>query len=126
MEQQHCLALALYWEARGEIDAGMIAVGWTILNRVASSDFPDTPCDVIFQGGEQPPCQFSWSCDGKSDKPRNAASWSRARDLAGMLLSDPPDDPTDGALYFHSSGIDVPWRVSRTETATIGNHVFYR
>tara|TARA_R110000782_G_scaffold19812_4_gene53881 strand:- start:209 stop:673 length:465 start_codon:yes stop_codon:yes gene_type:complete len=124
--QHRCLALALYWEARGESDDGLVAVGWAILNRVASPDFPDTPCDVVYQGGERPPCQFSWWCDGKSDKPRDAASWSRAQETAAILLTDPPDDPTGGALYFHSSGIEVPWRVSRTETATIGNHVFYR
>jgi hypothetical protein len=32
-DEHHCLALALYWEARGETRRGMIAVGWTILNR---------------------------------------------------------------------------------------------
>ena len=30
-EEQNCLALSIYWEARGEIRRGMIAVGWTVL-----------------------------------------------------------------------------------------------
>jgi len=35
LEAEHqCLALALYWEARGEARRGMVAVGWTILNLV--------------------------------------------------------------------------------------------
>ena len=113
-DEHHCLALALYWEARGETDEGMIAVGWTILNRVNSPDFPDTPCRVVYQGGEKPPCQFSWWCDGKSDKPRNQKSWVRARRIAADLMNDPPSDPTKGALYFHSSRISDPWKVSRT------------
>ena len=107
-DEHHCLALALYWEARGETDAGMIAVGWTILNRVASPDFPDTPCKVIYQGGEKPPCQFSWWCDGKSDKPRSQKSWVKARLVAADLLTNPPSDPTKGALFYHSSGITGP------------------
>ena len=78
-DEHHCLALALYWEARGENKRGMIAVGWTILNRTRSSHFPGTPCAVIYQGGEQRPCQFSWWCDGKSDRPRDKRSWTRAR-----------------------------------------------
>ena len=70
-EEQQCLALAMYWEARGEGRHGMIAVGWTILNRAKSENFPATPCVVVYQGGERSPCQFSWWCDGKSDQPRD-------------------------------------------------------
>jgi N-acetylmuramoyl-L-alanine amidase len=125
-EQHQCLSLALYWEARGEPQLGMIAVGWTILNRARSQDFPSTPCNVVFEGGEQPPCQFSWWCDGKSDRPRNRDSWIRAQVIAGRLLVDPPPDPTHGALFFHSTSIPIPWARPRTRTARIGNHVFYR
>lgn len=127
LEAEHrCLALALYWEARGETRRGMVAVGWTILNRAQSAEFPGTPCGVIFQGGERPPCQFSWWCDGKSDRPRNRDSWIKARVVAAELLMNPPPDPTDRALFFHSAGMDVPWKRKRTRTARIGNHVFYR
>ena len=127
LEREHqCLALALYWEARGEAEAGMVAVGWTILNRARSADFPPTPCDVVFEGGEKPPCQFSWWCDGKSDRPRDRRSWIRAQVVAARLLTKPPPDPTHGALFFHSTSIEVPWARPRQRTAHIGNHVFYR
>lgn len=124
--EHHCLALALYWEARGESRLGMVAVGWTILNRTRSRDFPATPCAVVFEGGEYPPCQFSWWCDGKSDRPRDRSSWIRAQVVAAELLTKPPPDPTHGALFFHSTSIDVPWARPRKRTARIGNHVFYR
>lgn len=123
-DEQRCLALAIYWEARGEGRRGMTAVGWTIMNRVKSTDFPDTPCGVVYQGGETPPCQFSWWCDGKSDRPRNLKSWRSATIVAAHLLGNPPADPTGGALYFHSLGIRRPWK--KSPTATIGRHVFYR
>ena len=125
-EEHHCLALALYWEARGESRRGMVAVGWTILNRSRSPKFPSTPCDVVYEGGEQAPCQFSWWCDGQSDRPRDRDSWIRARIIAAKLLTDPPPDPTGGALFFHSTSISVPWTRPRRRTARIGNHIFYR
>ena len=127
LQQEHrCLALALYWEARGESRRGMVAVGWTVLNRSRSPEFPSTPCEVVFEGGEKPPCQFSWWCDGKSDRPRDHDSWIRARVIAARLLTDPPPDPTGGALFYHSTSIRVPWTRPRRRTVRIGNHIFYR
>jgi len=125
-EEQQCLALAMYWEARGEGRHGMIAVGWIILNRAGSGHFPATRCAVVYQGSEQSPCQFSWWCDGKSDRPRDRYSWTWARIIAADLLVNPPRDPTNGALFYHSKIIPVPWTRTRVRTARIGNHIFYR
>ncbi len=125
-QEQNCLALTIYWEARGESRHGMIAVGWTVLNRVQSKHFPSAPCDVVRQGGEQSPCQFSWWCDGRSDRPRDRDSWRTALLVAARLLVNPPPDPTGGALFYHSTDIKVPWRRKRARTARIGAHVFYR
>ena len=127
LEAEHqCLALALYWEARGETRRGMVAVGWTILNRAQSPKFPATPCGVVYEGGEKKGCQFSWWCDGKSDRPRDRDSWIQARVIAAELLMDPPPDPTGRALFYHSNKIGVPWKRKRTRTVRIGNHIFYR
>lgn len=123
-EEQHCLALNLYWEARGEGRLGMIAVGWTVLNRVRSGRFPSTPCGVIYQGGERPPCEFSWWCDGRSDRPTESRSWRQAQIIAARLLLDPPPDPTGGSLFYHSTSVRPQWRHKRT--ARIGRHIFYR
>lgn len=122
----HCLSLAMYWEARGEGRRGMMAVGSVVLNRVQSHQFPNSICSVVYEGGEKPPCQFSWWCDGKSDQPRNKYSWTRARVIAADLLFDPPPDPTHGALFYHSKRIRVPWKRKRDRTTQIGNHIFYR
>lgn len=119
-----CLAQAMYWEARGEGREGMLAVSSVVLNRVEDERFPDTVCGVVYEGGESPPCQFSWWCDGKSDEPANEAMWSETLNLAHTVLATRPEDPTDGALFYHSTSIRVPWR--REQTARIGNHIFYR
>jgi len=121
---QHCVALAMYWEARGEGRDGMAAVGAVIENRVRSKSFPNDYCSVVYQGGETPPCQFSWWCDGKSDRPTNSAQWTLALGTASDLLAGRISDPTKGALFFHSTAIRRPW--DRVQTARIGNHVFYR
>ncbi len=125
-EATRCLALAMYWEAKAEGAAGMRAVGQVVLNRVAHPKFPGTVCGVVRQGGEQPPCQFSWWCDGKSDQPTEAQSWALAQRLARGLLADRPKDPTRGALFFHSTRISTPWVLPRQRTAQIGSHIFYR
>ena len=121
---QRCVALAMYWEARGEGREGMLAVGSVVLNRVDDERFPNSVCGVVYQGGETPPCQFSWWCDGKSDRPTQQSAWLASLDLARELLSDRPRDPTKGALFFHNTSVSPSWR--RDRTARIGNHVFYR
>lgn len=121
-----CLALAMYWEARGEGATGMRAVGSVVLNRVAHQDFPDSVCGVVFQGGETAPCQFSWWCDGKSDRPRNARQWRLCVYAAENLLLQRPTDQTRGALYFHSASVNPQWHRRQQRTVRIGNHLFYR
>jgi spore germination cell wall hydrolase CwlJ-like protein len=104
----------------------MTAVGWVALNRKKHAQFPDRICSVVRQGGEDPPCQFSFWCDGAPEIPQNDDLWESARKLAGRMLRDPPDDPTGGALYFHSADIPEPWNTPRRRTARIGGHIFYR
>ena len=123
-KSQNCVALAMYWEARGEGRQGMLAVGSVVMNRVEDYRFPNSACDVVYQGGETPPCQFSWWCDGKSDRPTDSGIWAVSLELANALLESDVRDPTNGALFFHNRSIGSPWR--RVKTAEIGNHIFYR
>jgi N-acetylmuramoyl-L-alanine amidase len=125
-DDEHCLALAMYWEARGEGRDGMIAVGAVVLNRAQHERFPDTVCAVVSQGGPTPPCQFSWYCNGRSNGPREQEAWARAQELARKMLTDPPKDPTRGALFFHNASVRPSWRNQLVRTAQIGGHVFYR
>ena len=123
---RNCLGLTIYWEARGEGDRGMLAVGSVVLNRVESHHFPNSVCSVVYEGGETPPCQFSWWCDGKNDHPRNRTQWQAALNMADKILSNQVHDPTKGALFFHSANIQPSFHSTRQRTARIGNHIFYR
>ena len=122
-QAQDCMALAMYWEARGEGREGMVAVGSVVMNRVEDERFPNDTCSVIRQGGETAPCQFSWWCDGRSDRPKPGPLWSESREVAREILEGQVNDPTDGAIYFHHESIDPPWQKKRTKS--IGSHVFY-
>ena len=116
----------MYWEAKNEGPDGIRAVASVVLNRVAHPEFPDTVCGVVKQGGETPPCQFSWWCDGKRDQPTDARAWATATRIAEQALQSAPSDLTRGALFFHNTAIETPWRYKRQRTVQIGRHVFYR
>ncbi len=123
-----CLALNVYFEARGEPPAGRLAVAAVTLNRVASPDFPDTICQVVLQGSEygRHRCQFSWACDRYSDRPRDTAAWRQAQQVAYDALFYDQPDPTDGSLYFHATRVRPSWSRTKVRVGQIGQHVYYR
>jgi hypothetical protein len=123
-----CLALNIYHEARGEPEEGQVAVAQVVMNRVAHNRFPDHVCAVIKQGGEIPKnfCQFSWWCDGRTDKPETGPAWQDSRRVAKEILSGRHGDPTDGALWYHAKHVAPLWRSDFEEGPTIGEHIFYR
>ena len=123
-----CLAQNIYFEARSEPVAGMLAVGHVVLNRVASDRFPDTVCKVIRQGGERRRhrCQFSWWCDGRSDKPHNEVAWNASRLIAWFIYNGQTEDPTGGALWYHADYVNPYWREAFIAGPQIGRHIFYR
>ena len=45
-----CLALNMYHEARNQGTAGILAVSAVVLNRVRDKRFPNSICEVIYQG----------------------------------------------------------------------------
>lgn len=120
-----CLTKAIYFEARGESPKGQAAVAEVILNRVESPTFPRTVCGVVNQGGNGG-CQFSYTCDGRSDIVRERAAWQRASKIAAAMLAGAPRDLTDGATHFHTPKVRPDWARRFTRTAVIGRHIFYR
>ena len=123
-----CLALNIYHEARGESSVGQLAVGMVTLNRVKSDRYPNTICKVVWQRG-----QFSWTHDGKSDRPYNKTAWKQSQVIAAFLYKDylnfikmhPDIDFTKGALYYYAPDLANPyWANKMNITAVIGSHVF--
>lgn len=123
-EQIRCMAINSYFEARSEPRQGIIAVHNVVLNRVADSRFPNTPCEVIYQRNRRG-CQFSWYCDGASDRPRNREKYNELFKLAEEVYTGIHDDVTDGAQFYHATYVRPYWRHSMEKKTRIGLHVFY-
>lgn len=126
-EEIDCLALNIYFEARGEPIDGRIAVGHVVLNRVADSRYPNKICEVVKQGGAKPKyrCQFSWWCDGRSDRPRDVQAWHESQVLAQVIFWGYSEDPTGGALWYHADYTQPAWGRKLARGPKIGRHHFY-
>ncbi|MCH8198148.1 MAG: cell wall hydrolase [Proteobacteria bacterium] len=126
-EEVKCLALTIYFESRGEPDAGKIAVGHVVMNRVNNPRFPGQVCKVVKQGGEwrRNRCQFSWWCDGRSDKPKDRRAWGLSKELANTIYAGMSEDPTEGALWYHADYVKPYWKNVFARGPKIGRHIFY-
>ncbi len=122
-----CLALTIYFEARGESSAGQVAVGHVVMNRVDNQRYPRQICNVVRQGGEWPKnrCQFSWWCDGQSDSPKDIAAWKDSMTVARLVFWGLSGDPTAGALYYHADYVEPYWSKLLGAGEKIGAHIFY-
>ena len=128
-----CLALNAYHEARSEGALGMAAVTQVVLNRAAAGDrrWPRDVCAVVRQGGERRRhrCQFSWYCDGRSDRPRDARAWREARIVAAAVLDGSLRVRSlEGATCYHSTSMDTPpqWAYKVEPVGVVAGHAFYR
>lgn len=126
-DQVRCLALNIYFEARSETHSGRKAVAAVTINRLQSRRFPKTICEVVRQGGDEAlhGCQFSWWCDGRSDKPREGRAWREAVKMAEQVIRHGVKDPTRGALWYHADYVKPVWRREKVRVARIGRHIFY-
>jgi len=122
-----CLALNIYFEARSEAEQGQLAVGYVVMNRVADRYYPNTVCKVVRQGGEDRRfrCQFSWWCDGRSDKPLDQKAWLKSLQLAISVYFGHSEDPTEGALWYHADYVNPYWSDALVLGNKIGQHLFY-
>lgn len=121
--EQKCLALNIYFEARGESAQGQMAVAHVTLNRVRSNRFPNSICDVVYQ-----PRQFSWTHTRKSHTPHNKTAWKRAKYIASIAVQwhNIGEDFSEGALFFHADYVQPYWAEHFEQTLQIGRHIFYR
>ncbi|MDP6706186.1 MAG: cell wall hydrolase [Alphaproteobacteria bacterium] len=122
-----CLAQAIYFEARGEPFEGRMAVAQVIRARVADPRYPNDVCGVVFQNAQRRHrCQFSFACDGKSDRPRDVRAWESAVRLAWLVNAGNLRDLTGGATHYHADYVSPVWAAKAPPTAAIGRHRFYR
>ena len=134
-QQLSCLSLNIYHEARSESKLGQEAVGLVTMNRVYDERYPDTVCDVVYQSHvdskgrpKRNRCQFSWYCDGKSDKIHDIVAYSEIEELSASILESYgiERDITDGAVMYHASYVKPYWASSYERTSRVDSHIFYK
>lgn len=125
--QIRCLAQNVYFEARGESLLGQRGVAHVVMNRADDHGFPATICDVTKEGGEarRDACQFSWWCDGRSDRPTDLTAWKQSFEVALQTYFGRTVDPTQGALWYHADYVRPAWRRNYVLGPRIGRHLFY-
>ena len=122
-----CTEEDFYWlcriisaESKGESLLGQIAVGNVILNRAASSQFPNTVKGVVFD--RKNGVQFEPVSNGSIyDEPTEQSILAARLVLAGV-------DAAGESLYFFNPALSKgQWvRANRTYDSTIGCHMFFR
>lgn len=147
--QLYCLAKNIYFESKSEPIAGQYAVADVVLNRVKDTRFPNTICEVVYEGPvreswktqkqkdlsdservyipKRDRCQFSWWCDGKSDKIKDSDSWRKCQEIAYRLTNEGKHRGiTEGATHYHATYVSPKWAPTLDLIGRIGTHIFYR
>jgi N-acetylmuramoyl-L-alanine amidase len=139
-EGKACLHQNIYWEAGNQSTAGKVAVAWVTLNRVDSPKYPNTICGVVKQGRKNSDgsmkkhkCQFSWYCDGKSDKiSKNVIeqrAWEDSKIVSTMALLNRAlgkMSPVKEAVMYHADYVSPYWKTSYSRVTQIEDHIFYQ
>ena len=121
-EELHCLAGAVYFEARGEGLAGQLAVAQVIINRSEDARFPGSYCGVVAQPG-----QFSFMRGRQMPQVRTGtAAWTRAVAIAQIAHKGMWESEVGNAVFFHARYVRPSWSMRKTRLAQIDTHIFYR
>jgi N-acetylmuramoyl-L-alanine amidase len=91
-----------------------VAIGAVVLNRVKSSQFPNTVAGVVYQKGA-----FTAVADGQINLEPNDTAYSAAQDALNGW------DPSYGCLYYYNPAVATSsWIFDRQTVTVIGKHVF--
>jgi len=125
---EKCLAEAIYFEARGELVRGQIAVAQVVVNRAFSGYYPNTICGVVYQNAHRHlRCQFTFACDGIPEVIREPDAWERAKKIAAQTLDGKLWLPEVGkATHYHAYWVHPGWVREMTKMHKLGVHTFYR
>lgn len=120
-----CLAVAVFFEARGEPIDGKELVANVVINRVEHPKYPDTICGVVNQRK-----QFSFTHDGMSDNPlvyntyHDTLAWEESVDIAKYVLDN--GVVNEYIIMYHNTSVDPYWTDSYSFSGQVGNHIFYQ
>ena len=129
----HWMALTMWGEARSGGEEAMRAVGHVIDNRRRSGSHGRYATETVSEA-------WQFSCWNKNDPNypamlnvdrlreggRDHLMWLAAKRLAAEILAGRSDDPTGGALFYHTAAVAPRWSAGLAPVARIGGHLFFR
>jgi spore germination cell wall hydrolase CwlJ-like protein len=123
-EEENCIAVAVYHEARGESVDGQLAVARVIMNRAASGKYPGSWCGVVKQ-----PWQFSFVNPRTGHIPyvdQDSAAWRKAKAVTKLAVTNVVTSLTNDVLWYHADYVAPSWGRRLSFVQKIGTHIFYR
>jgi spore germination cell wall hydrolase CwlJ-like protein len=125
---EKCLADAIYFESRGEVERGQIAVAQVVINRVFSGYYPEDVCETVYQNAHRYlACQFTFACEGKKLVVNDQVAWERATRIARDMLDGKLWlNDVGKATHYHAYWVRPAWVREMRAIQRIGVHTFYR
>jgi spore germination cell wall hydrolase CwlJ-like protein len=129
----HWMALTMWGEARSGGEEAMRAVGHVIDNRRRARTHGRYATETVSAAW-----QFSaWNKDDPNylamlnvDRLRpdslDHSRWLVAKRVAAEILSGASQDPTGGALFYHTAAVSPRWSAGLAPVSVIGGHLFFR
>lgn len=124
-KQADCLARTIWFEARDQPVAGQVAVAVTVMNRVHSSGYPNTVCEVVNQ-----PYQFSYTLLPKEELERQLREANKidaiAKELAVRIalqaIAGGFKDMHVSQHYYNPDKASPKWANSFDNSFKLGQH----
>jgi spore germination cell wall hydrolase CwlJ-like protein len=115
-KDRDCLKRAMYFESQRTSEAGFLAVGSVIMNRLTSGMFPPTICGVVAQKKQFAPGVMTRSMDQTSAPALDTT--------ADAVLKGERHPDVKEAMFFHQKGLRFRY-TNMHYTAAAGGNVFY-
>lgn len=116
IQQFLCLAMNIYYEARGSTLDDQYAVALVTVNRTNHASWAGSICDIVWEHK-----QFSWTLD--LYKIRSRESWLISQVVAyGVMMGQVPDITLGATNYYQPDYADPKWGECATVVRKIGAH----
>jgi len=116
LRERACLERAMFFEANRSSREGLVAVGTVVMNRVNSSQYPDTICRVVGQKNQFAP--------GVLTRLMNRKVLPDVQAAAEAVLKGERHPKLKNAMFFHTAGLKFPYN-NMHYVLVAGGNAFY-
>jgi spore germination cell wall hydrolase CwlJ-like protein len=93
--EHRCPSQFLHYEARGEGRISEQSAAEVVFRRMRAGNFGHCVRAIVYEGSGHPGRQFSSTCNGDLDRPRDESAWMKSEQLAAQILT--------GEIALHNS-----------------------